>query len=178
MDDQIPDFHWPTALPRTCTRDMLFLAIKEWAMGAKPQHLAEILNVPRANVGRFTSHPEWHTLVKKLRPALDLAIENRITRNLKLALHELEDRLAHGNKVVNRDGVEHRAPLSASELNVIAANLFDRRAHARKITDGIDAEQPDIASSLGVIAELLRKHNTFAPSQPKTVDAEVIQDSQ
>ena len=141
-------------------------------MGAKPAELSEILNIPLHSVKRFVNHAGWHQLVRQLRSVLDEEIENRFQRNLRLALNELEDRLEHGNKVVSKKGTEERRALSALDLSGIAASLFDRRNAARKIVDGVPDEPTDIKKSLDDIADILRKHNTFAPHVPQVIDVD------
>ena len=171
VDTGTPNFAWPAALPRTCSKDALFLAVKSWATGAKSQELAEILNIPLQSVRRYTKHPGWHSIVQQLRPILDEEVEARLGRMTRLALAELEDRLEHGNKVVDRKtNTEYRAPLTASDLSSIAATLFDKKTAARKIVDGIPDEPTDIKKSLDDIADILRRHNTFRPQQHKTID--------
>ena len=171
VDTGTPEFAWPAALPRTCTKDALFLAVKSWATGAKTHELAELLNIPAHSVKRYTSHPGWHSIVQQLRGVLDEEAETRLGRMVRLALSELEDRLENGNKVVDRKtGDEYRAPLTASDLSSIASTLFEKRVAARKIVDGIPDEPTDIKKSLDDIADILRKHNTFKPHQPTTID--------
>ena len=170
MTANLPIFDWPAKLPRTCGRDMLVLAVKEWATGASTEDLSAILNVPVSGVKRYTNLPGWHAVVQQLRAELDQEAENRLQRGLRLALTQLEDRLEHGNKGIDRKtGRAIRVPLSASDLSSIAGTLFDKKAHARKIVDGIPEHVPDAAESLASIANLLRKHATFTP-QPNTID--------
>jgi hypothetical protein len=168
----LPDFNWPGKLPRTCSKEMLFLGVKVWATGGSEKELAEILNVPVHAVKRFTNLPGWHFVVRQLRQELDREIENRLQRNVRLALTQLEDRLEHGNKYIDKDAREQRRPLTASELSSITAILFDRKAVARKIVDGIPDEPTDARESLAAIANLLRKHKTFEVETPKTITIE------
>jgi len=151
---------------------MLVLAVKAWATGAKTDELSEILNIPYQAVKRFTRHPGWHQVVRQLRGVLDEEVENKLQRNLRLSLEELEDRLENGNKHVNKKGEEERRPLSAADLSTIAATLFDKRTTARKMVDGIPDEPTDIKKSLDDIANILRKHNSFASHVPQTIDIE------
>ena len=179
VDTGTPNFSWPAALPRTCSKDALFLAVKSWATGAKPQELAELLNIPLHSVKRYTSHPGWHSIVQQLRPLLDEEVETRLGRMTRLALNELEDRLEHGNRSLDRKtGTEVRTPLTASDLSSIAATLFDKKSAARKIVDGIPDEPTDIKKSLDDIADILRRHNTFKPHQPATIDVAPIDGEQ
>lgn len=171
MNANLPDFDWPANLPRTCSRAELVVAVKAWATGATGEELSEILCLPVAGVRRYTKLPGWHHVVQQLRAELDTEVENRLQRNLRLALVQLEDRLEFGNKGIDRVTKRPvRVPLSASELTSIAGVLFDKKVHARKIVDGIPEHTPDAAESLAAIANLLRKHNTFAPSANQTID--------
>ena len=118
----------PKGLPRTCSDEELYEAVKAWLQGLPAENVAEMLGVKPAAVAFWVDSPEWRQVVSLVLPEVEADSKGKLLRTMSLSLDELEKRIREGNPVINYEGVEvGRSPVKAKDLAGIAKILSDMK---------------------------------------------------
>ena len=118
----------PKGLPRTCSDEALYEAVKAWLQGLPLPQLATMLGVEKKAVKYWIESPEWQQITNIVRPEVEAESKNKLMRTMSLTLDELETRIREGNPVINYEGVEvGKTPVKAKDLASIAKTLSDMK---------------------------------------------------
>lgn len=118
----------PKGLPRTCSDEELYEAVKAWLLGLPVDNVAEMLHVEPRAVVYWIESPEWRQVVNLCMPEVEADSKGKLLRTMSLSLDELEKRIREGNPVINYEGVEvGKTPVKAKDLASIAKTLSDMK---------------------------------------------------
>lgn len=139
----------PKGLPRTCSDEALYEAVKAWLQGLPAENVAVMLGVKPAAVQFWVDSPEWRQVVSIVLPEVEADSKGKLLRTMSLSLEELEKRIREGNPVINYEGVEvGRTPIKAKDLAGIAKTLSDMKDNVNAGGKGGKLNLRELASYL------------------------------
>lgn len=108
---------------------------------------AQVANVSKPTILDWKNNSDWWPyLIAHIKEKHDEDIEARTTNILTKALDEVEDRIAHGDQIMNyKTGEMEYKPISGKDLTIIFGTLYDKRQLMRKeptaISDNTSEDQ-------------------------------------
>lgn len=101
-----------------------------WLVEGNTSRAARKAGLPKQTANEWiagTRRPEdWEVALKNAQRIFDDHIASKLSSVVDRAVEELQDRLANGDKTVDKDGVETRKPIPAKEIGVILGISFDK----------------------------------------------------
>lgn len=95
----------------------------------------------------------WQEAAKAYYKSQAADTDRRLSKLINKALDETEERLEHGDEVIDRLGELHKLPMKGREVAGVAALLMEKRQNLRGLPDSI--QRQDI--NLTLVAERLRE---------------------
>lgn len=129
---------------------------------------AKAAGVSKPTILDWKNNSEWWPyLLSHLKEKHDEDLEARTTNILTKALDEVEDRIEHGDQIMNyKTGEMEHKPISGKELTIIFGTLYDKRQLMRR-------EPTQIADNTSEDQRLRHLAEEFIKfTQAKTIDAE------
>jgi hypothetical protein len=114
----------------------------------------------------------WTNEIRTLEREANAQLKVRLTKILGCTLDQLEDRLAHGDEKLDREGCIKRVAVSARDLSSIATAMFDKK---REIEESANDFGTNEGRRLMALAEALRAKQIGPP--PQIFDATPITES-
>lgn len=85
------------------------------------------LDIPARTIRAWRQHPSWEEHLVAVRNQYDSELEEKLGAVIRKALGEVEDRLTHGDFILNRKGELIRKPVGAKDASVVAGVFFDKQ---------------------------------------------------
>jgi len=135
------------------------------------KQVSELANVPESVIRGWKQEPWWIELQKQVYIEQNEKLAARISSVLDKTITHLEDRLEHGDEVLNqRTGEVVTKKVDASVL----AKMFENMAHQRRITRG---EPTSISAKIGVDDRLRNLEQAFIRfSQARTITEDEVEE--
>ncbi len=100
-------------------------------------------NVSLVSAYRLLRNPEYQAVMTDARELHDKMLDDRLSDLMLRALTATQDRIDHGDVVVNKDGTTSRKPMSGKDLGITMAILYDKRALLRRQPTAISTGSPE-----------------------------------
>lgn len=117
--------------------------------------VSELVNIPRPTVQGWVRSEWGNAMIISLKQEKQEEIDANLTRILHKATEALEDRIDHGDTVINKDGETLLKPVSGRDLATISGIMFDKRQILRNMPTSIRAESTD--QRLNALADKVRE---------------------
>lgn len=129
---------------------------------------AEVANVSKPTILDWKNNSDWWPhLIAHIKEKHDEDIEARTTNILTKALDEVEDRIEHGDQIMNyKTGEMEYKPISGKDLTIIFGTLYDKRQLMRREPTAIS----DNTSEDQRLQHLMQEFIKF--SEAKQIDGE------
>jgi transposase-like protein len=105
-------------------------AVAEYVVLGNWRKVAEATGIPQRTLGDWAKQPWFHTLLAEVRAEKGAELDGQLTRIIHKATDQLMDRLENGDPVLIAGEVK-RKPVSARDLAMVAAIVYDKRALLR-----------------------------------------------
>ncbi len=90
-------------------------------------------NVNERTLADWVRSDWWDALLQTLHAEKGRELDSKLTQIIDRSLHELADRLVHGDQQLTRDGSLVRVPIPAKDAAIVAAVMFDKRQILRNL---------------------------------------------
>lgn len=136
-----------------------------------PQDLERLTHVPAGTIKGWRGQDWWIEVSEKVHTTIDHDLVSRQTEIVETALEEIQDRLIHGDAVVNkRTGEITRKPVSMRDATIVANTMTDKRQLLRgKPTSR--SEKLTVDDRLSKLAEEFKR---FAAAKDITEESKAI----
>jgi hypothetical protein len=105
-------------------------AVAQYVVLGNWRKVAEATGIPQRTLGDWSKQPWFHTLFAEVRAEKGAELDGQLTRIIHKATDQLIDRLENGDPVLI-SGEIRRKPVSARDLAMVAAIVYDKRALLR-----------------------------------------------
>ena len=136
-----------------------------------PEDLSRLTHVPASTIQRWRGEDWWIEVSEKIHTTIDTDLVARQTEIVETALEEIQDRLIHGDAVVNKKtGEVTRKPVSMRDATIVANTMTDKRQLLRgKPTSR--SEKLTVDDRLSKLAEEFKR---FAAAKDITAESKAI----
>lgn len=132
---------------------------------------AQIVNVPEGTIKHWMQTVWWKQAYESLKKQKNEELDGKITGILTTSIDLLAKRLKKGDEVITKDGQTIYKAVTARDVAMIAAILFDKRAILR----GESSSKTDRTSTKEVLTELMASFKQLAeearPKKEKVINA-------
>jgi transposase-like protein len=112
------------------TDDQRREAVAQYVVLGNWRKVAEATGIPQRTLGDWSKQTWFHTLLAEVRAEKGAELDGQLTRIIHKATDQLMDRLENGDPVLVAGQIK-RKPLSARDLAMVAAIVYDKRALLR-----------------------------------------------
>lgn len=169
MDELTVKFPRPRAIAYTISNETYALAVRMWTMSAPDDLVASTLGCAPAFLPAITSSEEWIEAARMQHQQFEAQMEAEHSRLIARGLREIEDRLIHGDIVVDKFGFERRAKAKMKDCAATVRLLFENRKEFQRMAAGQIDPQQTHAEALMRIANALTRHRAFNDSTVREV---------
>jgi hypothetical protein len=159
-------FRRPADLPCTCSDAHLLEAVRGWLLNAPSEQVARLLGIKPSLLPDWINSHGWQQIVLLLREDVRAISYGAYGRLGLKAFQALEDRIDHGDPIVDSDGeIIARRPIKGKDLAEIISrlgaqqDLLEKKLGLQKNDDG-DISLKDLAKSLKRFAEAKEIHGS------------------
>ena len=128
-------------------------AVAQYVVLGNWRKVAEATGIPQRTLGDWSKQPWFHTLIAEVRAEKGAELDGQLTRIIHTATDQLMDRLENGDPVLVSCELR-RKPVSARDLAMVAAIVYDKRALLREDPTAIVRAPFD----LNALAESMRQY--------------------
>src|SRR5690242_6646716 len=105
-------------------------AVAQYVFLGNLRKVAKATGIPRRTLGDSAKQPWFHTLITEVRAEKGAELDGQLTRIIHKATDQLIDCLDNGDPVLVAGEIK-RKPVSARDLAMVAAIVYDKRALLR-----------------------------------------------
>ena len=102
-----------------------------WCVLGSSRKVAKMLNMPDITIRSWYREPWWHMAVREVRKNKNEEFDAKLTGLLDDTIVEIQERLMHGETVVDKTGELRRVPVSTRNLATLLGIVYDKRALTR-----------------------------------------------
>lgn len=134
-------------------------AVAQYVVLGNWRKVAEATGIPQRTLGDWSKQPWFYTLIAEVRAEKGAELDGQLTRIIHKATDQLMDRLENGDPVLIA-GQIRRKPVSARDLAMVAAIVYDKRALRRDDPTTIVRAPFDGPAMIARMEQYARSHRT------------------
>jgi len=132
-------------------------AVAQYVVLGNWRKVAEATGIPQRTLGDWSKQPWFYTLIAEVRAEKGAELDGQLTRIIHKATDQLLDRQDHGDAVLVAGEIK-RKPVSARDLAMVAAIVYDKRALLRDDPTAIVRAPFDVQAKMRELEQYARDH--------------------
>jgi transposase-like protein len=137
---------------------------------------ASELDIPRETLKDWKEKEWWKKYERQIKNEENALLSAKYRKIVQKTQDQILNRLEEGDTIVLKDGSQHKIPIKAKELAVIAAVSTDKILGIDKIQETRE-ETVSIEQRLSMLAEEFKKFQHSKSKPVNIIDAEVIENA-
>lgn len=137
--------------------------------------VASEMQIPRNTIKEWKEKDWWKKYERQIKNEENSLLSAKYRKIVQKTQDQILNRLEEGDTIVLKDGTQHKIPIRAKELAVIAAVSTDKILGIDRIQETREETQ-SIEEHLKMLAEEFKKFQHAKSKPVNIIDAEVIQD--